>query len=73
MFPVDPDIGRTQVTSSVHTARGFQFHDAVAERDARRCVLANMSERNCDAVHLLAHSKGDTVCHAHSQFESYLL
>ena len=23
MFPVDPDIGRTHFTSSVHTARGF--------------------------------------------------
>jgi len=68
MFPVDPDIGRTHVTSSVHTARGFQFHDAVAERDARRCVLADMLEENCDAVHLLAHSKGDTVCYGRSQF-----
>ena len=70
IFPFDPDIGRTHVTSSLHTARGFRFHDVVAERDARRCVLANMSEENCDAVHLLAHSKGDTVCYTHPQFEN---
>ena len=68
MFPIDPNIGRTHVTSSVRMARGFQFHDAVAERDARRCVLADMLEENCDAVHLLAHSKGDTVCYGHFQF-----
>jgi len=56
MFPVDPDIERTHVTSSVHIAREGQFHDGVADRDVRSCVLADMSESNCDAVHLLAHS-----------------
>jgi len=67
MFPVDPDIGRTHVTSSVHTARGFQFYGAVADRDERSCVLADLLEFYCDAAHLVAHSKGDEVCYSYSQ------
>jgi len=68
MFPIDTDIGRARVTSSVHIAREGQFHDGVADRDVRSCVLADMWEGNCDAVHLLPHSKGHEVCYSYSQF-----
>jgi hypothetical protein len=67
MFPVDPDIGRTHVTSSVHTARGFQFRGAVADRDKRSCVLADVLEFYCDAAHLVAHSKGHEVRYSYYQ------
>jgi len=68
MFPVDPDFGRTHVMSSVHTARGFQFYGAVADRDKRSCVLAHVLEFYCDAAHLVAHSKGhNKVCYSYSQ------
>jgi len=67
MFPVDPDIGRTNITSSVATTRRAQFRDDVAERDGRECVLTGLEETYCDAVHLLAHSKGDAVCYSYSQ------
>ena len=63
MFPVDPDIGRTRITSSVATARRAHFRDNVAERDGRTCVLTSIGEAYCDAVHLLAHRKGNEVCH----------
>ena len=68
MFPVDPAIGRTHDTSSVHVAQGVPFHDRVAERDTRQCVVASMMEWACDAVHLLPHSKGDEVCNIYSHF-----
>jgi hypothetical protein len=66
MFPADPDIGRTHITSSVPTSRRVQFRDEVAERDERRCVLAELEKLLCAAVHLLAHSKGGAVCYSHS-------
>jgi len=60
MFPVDPKVVRTNITSSVSTTRRGQFRDDVAARDGGTCVLTSMARRHCDAVHLLAHSKGDT-------------
>ena len=66
MFPVDPKIARTNVTSSVATSRRAQFRSDTADRDGNRCVLTGMDELVCDAVHLLAHSKGDTVCYSYS-------
>jgi hypothetical protein len=33
MFPLDPDIGCTQITSSTHTPRRDNFREEVAERD----------------------------------------
>ncbi len=61
MFPVDPHIVHTHITSSVLTTRRGPFRDEVAERDGRRCVLSGWDAKYCDAVHLLAHSKSDTV------------
>ncbi|KZP16674.1 hypothetical protein FIBSPDRAFT_865632 [Athelia psychrophila] len=62
MFPVDPRIGRTRVTSSAGTSRRTDFRIQVARRDGNRCVLTRSIPRACQAVHLLSHSKGDTVC-----------
>ena len=60
-----PDIGRTHITSSVHTARGFQFFGAVADWDKRSCVLTGVLELYCDAAHLVVHSKGHEVCYSY--------
>ena len=62
MFPVDPNIGRTNVTSTCATTRRAEFNEEVANRDGRTCTLTSIEAMYCDAVHLLAHSKGDTVC-----------
>jgi len=59
MFPVDPNVGHINITSSVATTRRDQFHDDVAERDGREYVLTRLEEKFCDAVHLLAHSKAN--------------
>jgi hypothetical protein len=67
MFPVDPDMGRTNVTSSAATTQRDKFRDEVAVRDGRKCVLTRLEETLCDAVHLLAHSKGHMVCYSYSQ------
>jgi len=61
VFPVDPDVMRTHITSSEHTERRDKFRDDVAKRDGWRCVLTRWEARYCDAVHLLAHSKNDPV------------
>ena len=72
MFPLDPDVGRTRITSSIATVRRSLFHDDVVERDGR-CVMTGMYPAACDAVHLLAHSKGDKVCHGILYSQSVLL
>ena len=63
MFPTDPNIGRTNITSSVATSRRARFRDNIVERDERQCTLSNIEETYCEAVHLVAHSKGDVVCY----------
>ncbi|KAF8970114.1 hypothetical protein BDZ97DRAFT_1754124 [Flammula alnicola] len=61
IFPVDPQIVRTSITSSsVHTPRRDDFREEVSERDGKRCILTGFRDMYCDAVHLLAHSQGDT-------------
>ncbi len=61
MFPVDPDNKRTSNYSSSITTRREQFREDVAERDGRTCLLSNLQDILCGAVHLLPHSKGDRV------------
>lgn len=57
MFPADPHVGHSRITSNVATTRRAQFNNDVAERDGRKCVLTSTEEMICEAVHLLAHSK----------------
>ncbi|PPQ85754.1 hypothetical protein CVT25_003071 [Psilocybe cyanescens] len=70
MFPVDPNIANTSVTSSVATTRRAQLRSKAAVRDGNRCVLSGMPEIFCDAVHLLAHSKGDIYISIYTQRRS---
>ncbi|KAN0097128.1 hypothetical protein V8E55_001574 [Tylopilus felleus] len=57
MFPADPDMGHTTITSSDPTTR-VDLRSQVIERDGT-CVLTRFHSFNCDAAHLLPHSKGD--------------
>ncbi|KAG6810064.1 hypothetical protein H0H92_013520 [Tricholoma furcatifolium] len=59
MFPVDPDVERTSIPTSISPPRNAEFHNGVAERDGSKCVLTGYPQEVCDAVHLVAHSKGD--------------
>ncbi|KAF8063519.1 hypothetical protein FPV67DRAFT_1782997 [Lyophyllum atratum] len=70
MFPVDPNIGRTNITSSVATTRRAQFRSDAALRDGNRCVFTDWRHDYCDAVHLLAHSKGDAYITTYTQHRS---
>jgi hypothetical protein len=67
LFPVDPDIVpmRSHVSSSEATTQAELFWIEVAERDRERCVLTEEDSDVCDAVRLIARSKGDSVCHTH--------
>ena len=68
MFSTDPNIGRANVTDSdsVITTRRVRFREDVVEWDGV-CILAGLEVMFCDAVHLLAHNKGDSVCYYDSQ------
>ncbi|KAF8954832.1 hypothetical protein BDZ97DRAFT_1942203 [Flammula alnicola] len=70
MFPVDPNIERTDVTSSVHTNRRDQFRTEISERDGKHCILTGFGEMYCDAVHFLPHSKGDMYISTYTQHRS---
>ncbi|KAH9013296.1 hypothetical protein EDB84DRAFT_1405364 [Lactarius hengduanensis] len=70
LFPVDPDALRTSITSGAPSTRRQRFRDDVAARDGGRCVLTMWDETYCDAVHLLAHSKGDSYITNHTQRRS---
>ncbi|KAH9026847.1 hypothetical protein EDB85DRAFT_159729 [Lactarius pseudohatsudake] len=59
MFPIDPHILRTRDTTSVSSSRRGTFHEDVAARDGQRCVWTGWGVENCDAVHLIPHSKSD--------------
>lgn len=61
MFPLDPNLARTSVTSSAATTGRAQFRSDVTKRDGNKCVLTGTIGLVCDAVHLLAHSKADSV------------
>lgn len=62
MFPADPGFARSTITSSASTSHDPNFRKEVQKRDVR-CPLTEDGEILCDAVHLVAHSKNDEVCH----------
>ncbi|CAA7269545.1 unnamed protein product [Cyclocybe aegerita] len=70
MFPAGSHILCTSITPSVPTTRKVHFCDQVAQRDGGRCVLTRMIPDACDAVHLLAHSKGDAYIETYTQRRS---
>lgn len=61
MFPLDPDILHTSVTSIASSNQRERFWVEVAARDGQQCIWTRISGRCCDAVHLLSH-KTDQVC-----------
>lgn len=61
LFPTDPKMAATKITSSVATSRREGLRQELIERDGGRCVLSNKGEAFCAGVHLIAHSKGDSV------------
>ncbi len=61
MFPIDPKLADTRtVTSSGASTRRDGFREDVEGRDGS-CVVTGYIPFTCEAVHLLPHSKGDTV------------
>lgn len=61
MCPMDPEFAKSKLTSSEATSRRADFRETVGNRDGNQCVLTNGGEVLCDAVHLVAHGKGDLV------------
>ncbi|KAF8912190.1 hypothetical protein CPB84DRAFT_1902336 [Gymnopilus junonius] len=54
-------LGLTALVSRLTcTPLGGRVQEEVVERDGKNCALTGDDEALCDAVHLLAHSKGDT-------------
>ncbi|TFK17474.1 hypothetical protein FA15DRAFT_710758 [Coprinopsis marcescibilis] len=70
MFPVEPKNGPASTTSSVATTRRVRFRSDLSERDGGTCVLTGLTDVLCDAVHLLAHSKGNAYITMYTQRHS---
>jgi hypothetical protein len=47
--------------SSVRTTRRADFRQDLIDRDGT-CVMSNSPPRNCQACHIVPHSRGDEVC-----------
>jgi len=60
MFPIDPALPNLRAVTTIWTTlRQANLREDVKERD-RSCVVTGELPRDCDAAHLLPHSKGDT-------------
>ncbi|KAH9003326.1 hypothetical protein EDB86DRAFT_2798832, partial [Lactarius hatsudake] len=59
MFPIDPRICDAHTTTSVSSSRKGSFREDVAARDGQRCIWTGWDVEDCDAVHLIPHSKSD--------------
>jgi len=68
MFPIDPDIQRTIITSSLASTQRGCFRDGLATRDENRCIVTGIThDCQLEIAHLLSRSKGDKVYHSCSQ------
>jgi hypothetical protein len=67
MFPIDPDILHTQLTSSATSQKRGSFRKGIIARDGRNCIWTGMGTKFCEVVHLIAHTKSDQVCYIYSQ------
>lgn len=61
IFPVDPNVRQASITSQEGSTRCADFRSHVMQRDKSHCVLSGVDEGFCDAVHILAHNKGNAV------------
>ncbi|KAA1474434.1 hypothetical protein DENSPDRAFT_841012 [Dentipellis sp. KUC8613] len=61
LFPLDPDFAASRMTgtSTADSTRCVNFRAEVMQRDGDGCVATGMPPEICDAVHLVAHCKGD--------------
>ncbi|KAK2466549.1 hypothetical protein APHAL10511_001411 [Amanita phalloides] len=70
MFPIDPHLVRSDITSSVHTTRRTQLRGELLRRDRGQCVLTMHEGNECDAAHLLTRSKGDEYISSYTRRRS---
>lgn len=63
MFPIDPDILHTQLTSSSASQKRDTFREGVLARDGKICIWTGLGAKFSDVVHLVAHSKTDQACY----------
>ena len=50
-----------RLTSTEQTTCCYNFRGDVIQRDGHVCVVTQEAEEDCDAAHLIPHSKGDEV------------
>ena len=58
---VDYEALNDRITTTEGTARRRDFRDYVVRRDGPACVVTQVEEDDCDAAHLIPHSKSDEV------------
>jgi hypothetical protein len=52
---------RKTTTEGGGTGRRANFRDDVIRRDGRACIVTRVGGNDCDAAHLIPHSKGEGV------------
>jgi hypothetical protein len=50
-----------RITTSDGTSHRIDFRSDVIRRDGHACVVTQVEKDDCDAAHLIPHSKGDEV------------
>ena len=58
---VDYDGLNDRITTTEGTGRRSDLRADVVRRDGPACVVTQVEEADCDAAHLIPHSKGDEV------------
>jgi hypothetical protein len=58
---VDHEGLNDRITTTEGTIRRRNFRDDVVQRDGPACVVTEEGEYECEAAHLIPHSKGDEV------------
>lgn len=69
---VDHEGLNNRLTSTEQTTCRYNFRGDVIQRDGHVCVVTQEAEEDCDAAHLIPHSKGDEVRLVVSSF-NYLM
>ena len=50
-----------RITTTEGAPRSGDFRDEIIKRDGPTCVITQVEKDDCDAAHLIPHSKGDEV------------
>jgi hypothetical protein len=69
---VDYEALNDRITTSEGTIRRQGFREDIIRRDGPACVITGVEKDDCDAAHLIPHSKGDEVRFVASSYNHWM-